>query len=86
VYYKAQPNAEEYTYSVEELRESLAIATQRPDLAIERYDDDVTTTNTDDCKTNGSCGNDTCGQQLPAAAATTATTEVSSCPSGTCAT
>jgi len=73
VYYKAQPNEAEYTYSVEDLREALARCTGRADLAIEK-DDDIS--DSSDCKTNGSCTTQACSVSI-------SSTSVS-CPSGAC--
>jgi len=38
IYYKAQPNAEEYTYSVEELRSALAACVRQPTWAQDEED------------------------------------------------
>lgn len=59
VYYKAQPNAEEYTYSVDELRESLAVATNRPQLGVESDTHDNDTIDSSPCS-NGNCTTGTC--------------------------
>ena len=63
MYYKAQSNADEYIYSVDELRLSLASVTNRPNLAVERDNDTYTNTNTK-CITNtcdlSLCNNNVC--------------------------
>jgi len=79
VYYKAQPNAKEYTYSVDDLRQALATLTGRSDLRIQSSDDQYdydgtlpsSSSSSSSCTASAGCSSD-------------AVSSTSSCSSGVC--